>query len=249
MWNPGRRKIPQNTPVQGAALEDRWIFSRFNACAEQVNRAIALYRYHEAAQSVWQFFWSEFCDWYIELKKLKFEDNSGRNDDWSNLLAVFEASLRLLHPVMPFLTEELWQRITVNTPGRPESISLAAFPQYRPDLADADAERDVEDLQFIITSVRDHRANFQISPRVPVLGSISMALPLPSPYSNRSRTRSQSWRTEPCRGWKMPPAECSFLPPARRKYPKLYGCAKRRSWTSSKRISPAWNGSSRTHNP
>ena len=55
-------------------IEDRWIFSRLNACAEQVNRAIGSYRYHEAAQSVWQFFWSEFCDWYIELKKLRFTE-------------------------------------------------------------------------------------------------------------------------------------------------------------------------------
>src|SRR5208337_4039424 len=95
---------PENSAtyaIQGEALEDAWIFSRLNACAEQVNSAIASYRYHEAAQSVWQFFWSEFCDWYIELKKLRFTENSGRNDGWSNILAVFEASLRLLHPVMP----------------------------------------------------------------------------------------------------------------------------------------------------
>jgi valyl-tRNA synthetase len=158
--------------IQGDALEDRWIFSRLNACADQVNRAIALYRYHEAAQSVWQFFWSEFCDWYIELKKIKFEEKSGRNDDWSNILAVFEASLRLLHPVMPFLTEELWQRLTADTPGRPESISLASFPQHRPELVDLEAERDLKDLQFIITSVRDHRATFQISPRVLLQGEL-----------------------------------------------------------------------------
>ncbi len=166
-WTP---EDPSNFAVQGEALEDRWIFSRLNACAEQVNRAIALYRYHEAAQSVWQFFWSEFCDWYIELKKIKFEEKSGRNNDWSNILAVFETSLRLLHPVMPFLTEELWQRITVNTPGRPESISLAAFPEHREDLVDLEAERDVKDLQYIITAVRDHRATFQISPRVSLEG-------------------------------------------------------------------------------
>ena len=182
-WTP---ENPAAYKPQGDALEDRWIFSRLNACADQVNRAIASYRYHEAAQSVWQFFWSEFCDWYIELKKIKFEENSGRNADWSNILGVFEASLRLLHPVMPFLTEELWQRLTVNTPGRAESISLASFPEARPELADPAAEREMQDLQFIITSVRDHRATSQISPKNPLEGEFH------APVSALSVLQSQS---------------------------------------------------------
>src|SRR5205085_5234991 len=100
-------------------IEDRWIFSRLNSCAEQVNRAIETYRYHEAAQVLWHFFWHEFCDWYLELKKLRFRENSGLDADWRNLLAAFETALRLLHPVMPFLTEELWQRLAKGHPNRP----------------------------------------------------------------------------------------------------------------------------------
>ncbi len=69
------------------------------------------YRFHEAAQTLWHFFWHEFCDWYLELKKLRFEDNTGLNAHWRNLLTVYEMALRLLHPLMPFITEELWQRI------------------------------------------------------------------------------------------------------------------------------------------
>src|SRR5262249_13632438 len=76
-------------------VEDAWIFSRLNRTAEVVNRAIEQYRYHEAAQVLWHFFWHEFCDWYLELKKLCFEENSGLNADWRNLLAAFETSLRL----------------------------------------------------------------------------------------------------------------------------------------------------------
>ena len=98
-------------PDADAPVEDRWIFSRLNECAREMNRAIDTYRYHEAAQTVWHFIYDDFCDWYIELKKLRFIEGSGLNDDWRNLLAVFESALRLLHPVMPFLTEELWHRL------------------------------------------------------------------------------------------------------------------------------------------
>jgi valyl-tRNA synthetase len=86
-------------------VEDRWIFSRLNNASEQANRSIEQYRYHEAAQVLWHFFWHEFCDWYLELKKLRFRENSGLNADWRNTLAAFETALRLLHPAMPFLTE------------------------------------------------------------------------------------------------------------------------------------------------
>ncbi|HJT86340.1 MAG TPA: valine--tRNA ligase, partial [Bryobacteraceae bacterium] len=112
-------------------IEDRWIFSRLNSCAEQANRAIEQYRYHEAAQVLWHFFWHEFCDWYLELKKLRFRENSGLNADWRNTLAAFETALRLLHPAMPFLTEELWQRLAAGRGSRPVSIALAQYPQYR----------------------------------------------------------------------------------------------------------------------
>ena len=68
---------------------------------------------------LWQFFWHEFCDWYLELKKLRFQENSGLDADWRNMLAAFETALRLLHPAMPFLTEELWQRLATDRKTRP----------------------------------------------------------------------------------------------------------------------------------
>ena len=78
-WVPEAWRVPAaGRPRQPEMpVEDRWIFSRLNACAEQVNRAIDSYRYHEAAQVLWHFFWHEFCDWYMELKKLRFQENSG----------------------------------------------------------------------------------------------------------------------------------------------------------------------------
>jgi valyl-tRNA synthetase len=142
----------------GAPLEDRWIFSRLNAAAETANRALGQHRYHEVADTLYHFFWDEFCDWYIELKKLQLAEKTGLNAHWRNLLTVFEKSLRLLHPIMPFLTEELWQRIASNAKGRPVSIALTHYPQPSPAAADEAAERQMSLLQDIVTSARTLRA-------------------------------------------------------------------------------------------
>jgi valyl-tRNA synthetase len=164
-WTP---EDPAAFLPEGHALEDRWIFSRLNACAEQVNRAIEQHRYHEVAQSVWHFFWHEFCDWYLELKKQRFTEGSGLNSDWRNLLAAFEAALRLLHPVMPFLTEELWQRL--GTGGK--SIALAAFPQYNIELADLAAEHEMHVLQDIVSLARNLRADQKVDPKLVLDGTL-----------------------------------------------------------------------------
>jgi valyl-tRNA synthetase len=151
-------------------LEDRWIFSRLNSCAEQANTAIGQYRFHEAAQVLWSFFWHEFCDWYVELKKLRFREGSGLDAHWRNALGAFEMALRLLHPVMPFLTEELWQRL--GGTGRPVSIALAPYPQYSHDATDLIAERDVQLLQDVIGAARDLRADMKLDPKLAVSGTI-----------------------------------------------------------------------------
>src|SRR5690349_16364022 len=99
---------------QASTLEDRWILSRFNRVVSDVNDALSTYRFHEAANRIYDFFWGEFCDWYLELIKprLNFEegaDKSTARTACANLVNLFDASLRLLHPVMPFITEEIWQ--------------------------------------------------------------------------------------------------------------------------------------------
>ncbi|MCW5978620.1 MAG: valine--tRNA ligase [Bryobacteraceae bacterium] len=151
--------------LRAAPLEDRWIFSRLARCAEQANRSVAQYRYHEGAQTLWHFFWDEFCDWYIEIKKLRFQENSGLTDDWRNVLTVFETALRLLHPAMPFITEELWQRLAAGSASRPKSIALAAYPQPRPEWQDEEAERAMGLLQEIVVSARNLRAQMKIDPK------------------------------------------------------------------------------------
>src|SRR5262249_30413960 len=145
-----------------APLEDRWIFARLNKAAEQANRAIAQYRYHEVAQTLWHFFWDEFCDWYLEIKKLRFQENSGLTDDWRNILTVFEQALRLLHPAMPFITEELWQRLAAGGGASVKSVALAPYPQPQDAWRHEEAERQMTLLQEIIVSARNLRAQMKI---------------------------------------------------------------------------------------
>src|SRR6202034_3199274 len=118
---------------QASTLEDRWILSRFNRAVSDVNDALATYRFHEAANRIYDFFWGEFCDWYIELIKprLNFEDGADKTQAslaCGNLVNLFDAALRLLHPVMPFITEEIWQAIYEGKPPL-KSIALAGYPR------------------------------------------------------------------------------------------------------------------------
>jgi valyl-tRNA synthetase len=147
------------------ALMDRWIFSRLARTVAEVNAALAEYRFHEAAHQVYHFFWGDFCDWYIEWVKpgLAAEDRAGAQAAWRNLFAVFDAALRLLHPFMPFLTEELWHRLPQRAGAA--SISLEAFPDFGAEFADAQAEREVELLQEIIVAARNARADLKLDPR------------------------------------------------------------------------------------
>jgi len=139
-------------PGDAERLEDRWIFSRLHRTAESVNRALAQHRYNEVATELWQFSWHDFCDWYLEIKKLRFTPNSGLTNDWRNLLSVFGAFLRLQHPIMPFITEELWHRF-----GQTTSIALAPYPQAG--VADESAEREMALMQEMITAARKLRAD------------------------------------------------------------------------------------------
>ncbi len=162
MWNAARMilmnmeaaGIEPSIPEPGRAetLEDRWIFSRLSATTESVNRALEQHRYHEVAEELWQFFWHDFCDWYLEIKKLRQAPNSGLTNDWRNFLNVFGAYLRLQHPLMPFITEELWHRF-----GQTESIALAEYPRAGP--RDEPAEREMALMQEMITAARQLRAD------------------------------------------------------------------------------------------
>jgi valyl-tRNA synthetase len=153
-------------------LEDRWILSRFNRVTAEVNDALATYRFHEAANRIYDFFWGEFCDWYLELIKprLNFEEGADKSQArvaCGNLVNLFDASLRLLHPVMPFITEEIWHAIYEGQPPL-KSIALAGYPQADEKQFDLAAETRMAILQDLIVNVRNVRAELKVEPKVKV---------------------------------------------------------------------------------
>jgi valyl-tRNA synthetase len=157
-------------------LVDQWLYSRLTITIETVNEALKNDRFHEAAQNVYQFFWGDFCDWYIEWVKPELQ-NANRERAvvaWKNLFAAFNDALRLLHPFMPFLTEELWHQLP-QTPGA-KSIALDPFPAPRPHWGkvgkDVGMMEQFHFLQEIIESVRNIRAEMKLDPKKRVAAEI-----------------------------------------------------------------------------
>ena len=147
-------------------LDDRWILSRFNRVAQQMNEALETYRFHEAAHVVYHFFWGEYCDWYLELIKprLAADDREQARIAHRNLISIFEGALRMLSPFMPFITEELWHAVYDGKPPL-KSIALAAYPRIDPSQVDADAETEMAIMQDLIEGVRNIRAELKIEPK------------------------------------------------------------------------------------
>jgi valyl-tRNA synthetase len=154
-------------------LVDAWLFSRLANITEQVNDALANYRFHEAAQGVYQFFWGDFCDWYIEWVKpdLQNADRQRAVVAWKNLFAGFDAALRLLHPFMPFLTEELWHQLPQRSEAK--SVALERYPETQAKWRNLKAGEEVEVLQYLITSVRNIRAEQKLDPKKKLAAEIS----------------------------------------------------------------------------
>jgi valyl-tRNA synthetase len=158
---------PDNATFTEVTLEDRWIASCFSSSATGVDSFLREYRFDLAALSIYDFFWGQFCDWYLELIKprLQAEDDAARVA-CANLVCIFDQSLRLLHPIMPFITEEIWQAMYNGQPPRP-SIALADFP--RPGVpTNANAVLEMLILQDLIVSIRNLRAELKVEPKVKV---------------------------------------------------------------------------------
>jgi valyl-tRNA synthetase len=173
LWNAARYVLMQagDRPIEAGAEMDPitgWIRSRLARMLRAVEGHFGDYRLDLAAQALYEFVWNEYCDWYLEFTKptLQGEDEARKAASRHTLLSVLETTLRALHPVMPFITEEIWQRIRPLLAIEGETIMLQPWPE--PGTADAAAERDVEWLKDVIQGIRRIRAELNIPPGKPL---------------------------------------------------------------------------------
>ena len=170
--------LPANTP-----LETRWILSRLSAVSAEVSRALTEYRFDEAANAVYQFFWGEFCDWYLEIVKLRLdfgdnrEQNAAAQATLVALVGVFESSLRLLSPFMPFLTEEIWHALYGDA-APAKSIALTRYPQAGDFASDESSVAAMSTLQELINIVRGLRKELGVPEKEPAAIRLRAAHPV-----------------------------------------------------------------------
>lgn len=176
IWNAGRfllLNLEKMEPVEAGDVEslleekrldfeDRWMLGRLQQVIGQTNEDLERFRIHEVSNQLYHFFWHEFCDWYVELIKANMISPDPARRQKTRMMAVYlmETSLRLLHPFLPFLTEELWQRL----PHSGESLLLAAYPEQRPQWIDPDVIRQMDQLQGLISAIRTARNQNDIHP-------------------------------------------------------------------------------------
>jgi len=176
IWNAARYVLlnteEHDCGQQGGEVElslaDRWIISRLQRTEAAVEQAIANYRFDHASQAIYDFIWNEYCDWYLELSKpVLWDENASEaqlRGTRRTLVRVLETTLRMAHPLMPFITEEIWQRIAPLAGVHGETIMLQSYPEADESKFDATAEADIEWLQGVILSIRNIRGEMNIPP-------------------------------------------------------------------------------------
>ena len=175
LWNASRFAFMNLEDYKGTcaletnshqSLADRWILSRLNSTAKDVHQALEAFRFNDAATILYKFIWNEFCDWYIELSKSRLNsDNADERHATQNVLVhVLEATLKLLHPFMPFITEEIWQKL----PKDGDSIMVAPFPEFDPKREDTEAETHLQWVMEIINAARNIRGEMNLKPSLKI---------------------------------------------------------------------------------
>ena len=177
IWNAARYVL-MNTEVHDCgqdgskdyklSLADRWITSRLQHTEKTVAEAIGNYRFDLASQAIYEFVWNEYCDWYLELSKpVLWDDNADpalQKGTRRTLIRVLETTLRMAHPLIPFITEEIWQQIKTLAGTEGDTIMLQPYPEADPSLVDNEATSDIEWLKNVIIGIRNIRGEMNISP-------------------------------------------------------------------------------------
>ena len=153
----GTCELNPNTELSAA---HKWILSRLNVVCGEVNHALKEFKFNEAAAAIYKFVWNEYCDWFIELSKSHLYSGKGRETTQNILLHVLESSLRLLHPFMPFITEEIHSKL----PAASGSIMETTFPQYEKNKSNAEIEETFSTVINVITCVRNIRGEMNLNP-------------------------------------------------------------------------------------
>jgi valyl-tRNA synthetase len=172
--------VPEISAVYPRTLADRWILSRLARLTQNVTRLIEDFQLGEAGRQINEFFWSDYCDWYVEIAKVQMQgDEELRHSTTAILRAVLDQSLRLLHPYMPFVTEEVWQHLySISVPDKAQwpapALIVADWPTANTEALDDDAERRFGLLQEVITRIRDARNQMNVDParRIPVIMTV-----------------------------------------------------------------------------
>jgi len=155
--------ITYNITYLNLSYEDKWILTKLNETINKVEKSLKEYRYNEYAQEIYDFFWHNYCDWYLEFTKERIYKGTPEETTvaLSVLTYVLDKSLRLLHPIMPFITEEIWQKLPIKDS---EYIAVSKFPEYKEELVFPRDSENIEYLKEVIISIRNVRADFGIEP-------------------------------------------------------------------------------------
>jgi valyl-tRNA synthetase len=171
LWNASRfvlmnvedKEVAKAYTFGELPLASRWILSRLQDVKGSVHLSLGEYRFDQAANTLYHFVWHDFCDWYIELSKNALYDEARAPESRRVLLDVLDAILRLLHPMMPFVTEEIWQRLPLE--NKAPSLMVALFPEPGTGTRETESETEMELLQQLITEIRTIRATYEVEPK------------------------------------------------------------------------------------